>query len=149
MCDRPTLYGSVVIFITSNSVIIQIWWLGCAKLSYVNRSSRIYFWFRTRLTLSFFLSLSSCPRLRLLLHRPHCKPRQSPRLAPESMARALSHRHRVAQVCKFPQLVPRTDEALLLISRHKLNLLERSHQRAALLLTRRVQLVAGIKNPRR
>ena len=51
---HPPLGGSVVIFITSNSVIIQIWWLGYAKLSYVNLSSRIYFWFRTRLTLSFF-----------------------------------------------------------------------------------------------
>ena len=55
---HPPLDGSVVIFITSNSVIIQIWWLGCAKLSYVNRSSRINFWFRTRLTLSLSLSLS-------------------------------------------------------------------------------------------
>ena len=73
---HPPLDGSVVIFITSNSVIIQIWWLGCAKLSYVNRSSRIYFWFRMRLTLSFFPELrfikkhTTCSDL-TLLRGPH------------------------------------------------------------------------------
>ena len=102
---HPPLDGSVVIFITSNGVISDPDLGPCQTLLYKPILTNLLLVPYEARALFGGFSYFSCPRLRLLLHRPHCKPRQSPRLAAKPVARALPHLHRVAQFCKFPQLV--------------------------------------------